>query len=101
MAEAKWKVREFEKAETGTGFAYNSTYVMPTDNPYHRKVVSEKRLQTYFLKFARCVTALCDSVILRWLGTKRYATICPSIFVVYYNELNCIYCIYEIIFLPL
>ena len=37
MAEAKWKVREFEKAETGTGFAYNSTYVMPTDNPYHRK----------------------------------------------------------------
>lgn len=26
----------------------------------NRKVVSEKRLQTYFLKFARCVTALCD-----------------------------------------
>ena len=26
----------------------------------NRKVVSEKRLQTYFLKFARLITALCD-----------------------------------------
>ena len=39
MAEAKRTVHEFEKAEIGTGFAYNLTYVMPTDNLCHRKVL--------------------------------------------------------------
>ena len=42
----------------------------------NRKVVSEKRLQTYFLKFARCVTALCDDTdYLSALHTLNYTQI--------------------------
>ena len=39
----------------------------------NRKVVSEKRLQTYFLKFARLITALCDDTdCLSALHTLKY-----------------------------
>ena len=42
----------------------------------NRKVVSEKRLQTYFLKFARLITALCDDTdCLSALHTLNYTQI--------------------------
>ena len=54
----------------------HTSFVRAILKSLNRKVVSEKRLQTYFLKFARLITALCDDTdCLSALHTLNYTQI--------------------------